>query len=343
MIRTRCRATSTRQEDGERVSYATYTPPLTENIDGYESLSGGNALFRWTRNLGGGENFQLNAYYDRTNRLEPNLGEDRDTADADFLEKRKYGARQEFLFGAGARVSQGRFDEVDSGLVFFPFHRTDYLLGFLEDNIALVNNRLLLTAGSKVLSTNYTHGPNFEPSIRLMWTPSEATTLWAAFTHALRTPSDGEEDFYLSSYLGAVSGLPVFARFNANPNFAAEKLNGYEAGFRRLVSKDFYLDVATFYNNYHDLFSEDVTGGFSLQSTLPYPASQAPPSYILLRPSSRMICTARLMAAKSLPNGDRRDFGDCVGLIRSCACLCTPRRLPKSRSARGRTTVRAAA
>ncbi len=86
--------------------------------------------------------------------------------------------------------------------------------GFLEDDITLIDRKLLLTAGSKVLRTNYT-GVNFEPSVRLMWTPTDKQTFWVSYTHALRTPSDAEEDFYFSSFLGtAPSGVHYFARFN---------------------------------------------------------------------------------------------------------------------------------
>jgi hypothetical protein len=45
---------------------------------------------------------------------------------------------------------------VASGLVFYPFRRLDYLFsGFVQDEITLVNNRLALTAGSKILRTNF--------------------------------------------------------------------------------------------------------------------------------------------------------------------------------------------
>ncbi len=272
-----------KQEDGEQVSVTNYSPPSTENVDGYAVASGGNVLFRWTRTLSDGNNVQLQAYYDRTNDLEPNLGENRDTGDVDFLERTKLGTRQELLYGAGARVIDGRFDEVASGLVFYPLHQTDYLISaFLEDDINLVNNQLMLTLGSKLLRTNYT-GVNFEPSIRLMWTPTARQTFWASFTHALRTPSDGEDDFYLSSFIGDTpNGTPTFARFNANTNFAPEQLNAYELGYRRLIGKNFYLDLAGFFNHYHDLFSEDITGGFSIQNTLPFPAPAPPPTYLLL-------------------------------------------------------------
>jgi iron complex outermembrane receptor protein len=272
-----------KQEDGERVSLSTYTPPLTENVDGNAALSGGNVLIRWKRTLSDTNDFQVQAYYDRTNRYEPNLGENRDTFDVDFLERTKVSARQQLSYGLGARASDGRFMEVASGLVFTPAHRLDYLFsGFVQDDIGLVGNKLMLTAGSKILRTNYT-GFEFEPSVRLLWTPTDKQSFWASFTHALRTPSDAEEDFYLSSYIGVASnGLPFFARFNANPDFAPEQLNAYELGFRRLFGRNFFVDVAGFVNHYHDLFSEDITGPLSIESTLPFPSTTPPPTYVLL-------------------------------------------------------------
>jgi iron complex outermembrane receptor protein len=271
-----------KQEDGERVSYTTYTPPLTENVDGNAELSGGNVLFKWKRAIAKGTDFQLQVYYDRTNRYEPNLGENRDTVDLDVLLRSKLSSRQELSYGLGARASDGRFIEVSNGLVFDPLHRLDDLLsGFVQDDINLVDNRLMLTAGTKVLRTNYT-GFEFQPSVRLLWTPAERQSFWVSYTHAVRTPSDSEEDFYLSSFIGESSGLPVFARFNANPAFAPEQLNAYEVGFRQLVGKSFFVDIAGFVNHYHDLFSEDITGAFSLQSTLPFPTATPPPTYVLL-------------------------------------------------------------
>ena len=142
-----------------------------------------------------------------------------------------------------------------------PPQRTDQLYqGFIQDEISLVKNRISLVAGTKVLKTNYT-GVLAEPSVRLLFTPSSTQTVWAAYTHALRTPADVERDFNLSSFLGdASNGLPIFARFSANPAFRSEQLNGYELGYRRLTGPKFYVDIGSFYNHYGDLFSEDLLG-----------------------------------------------------------------------------------
>ena len=152
--------------------------------------------------------------------------------------------------------------EVVSGLEFRPLNRTDYLLtAFLQDEIGLVDKRLSLTIGTKFLWTDFTHGIKLEPSARLLWTPNDKQSFWAAYTHALRTPSDSEEDFYLLGYIETTSnGTPYFARFNPNRGFAPEQLNGYELGYRHLFRQKLYVDLTGFYNHYHDLFSEDITG-----------------------------------------------------------------------------------
>jgi iron complex outermembrane recepter protein len=271
-----------KQEDGEQVAVSTYVPPVTGIVTGEANVSGANLVFKWKRTLGDGNDLQIQAYYDRTNRHEPNFGEGRDTVDVDFLERTKLGSRQEVLYGAEGRASDGRFDEVISGLVFYPFHRLDYLIsGFVEDDITLIDQKLMLTAGSKILRTNYT-SVAFEPSVRLMLTPTEKSTIWTSFTHAVRTPSDAEEAFYLSSYLGMTAGLPFFARFSPNPKFAPEQLNGWEAGYRQLIIKNVFLDVATFYNHYHDLFSENLAGAIFEETTLPFPVAVEPPVHLLL-------------------------------------------------------------
>jgi iron complex outermembrane recepter protein len=260
---------------GESVTATSYTAPYSQIRVGTALLSGGNVLARWQRSLREGEDFQLQVSYDRANRHELNFIDNRDTYDVDFLDRFRLPARQRISWGVGARLSRGNDPQVVSGLVFLPTQRTDKLFtAFVQDEIQLIANRLTLSMGTKFLRTNFT-GLQLQPSGRLLWTPTDKQTLWASFTHAVRTPSDAERNFYLSGYIGTMQGLPFFARFNANPNFRSEQLNGYELGYRRLLGKKIYFDVATFYNHYSDLFSEDITGA-------PYVENDPPPTHYLL-------------------------------------------------------------
>ncbi|MDT8068263.1 MAG: TonB-dependent receptor [Terriglobia bacterium] len=256
-----------KQEDGESVVATSYTAPFSRIIDANAHLSGGNILGRWTHGISDGNDIQVQAYYDRTNRHEPNFGDVRDTFDVDYVQHARI-TRNDFTFGFGARFSRGNDLQVVSGLTFSPAKRTDALItGFIQDEFAIVPQRLSLTIGTKLLHTNFTEFEP-EPSARLLWTPNDKMTFWAAATQAVRTPSDAEHDFYLSGFLGlAPDGTPFFARFNANKDFRPEHMNGFELGYRQLISKKLFVDVASFYNHYSDLFSEDITGGPYLETT----------------------------------------------------------------------------
>ena len=253
---------------GESVSATSYAPPYSQIVNGNALLSGGNVMGKWTHTSGDGNDISIQAYYDKTNRLEPNLADYRYTFDVDYVQRRRW-AWNEFTWGLGARDNPIHDVPVVSGLVFAPARRTDYLMtAFFQDEIKLPDH-LSLTLGTKLLKTNFT-GVDPEPSVRLMWNPTEKSAFWTAFTHALRTPSDAEENF---SLLGLVEllpdGTPLFARFNPNTHFAPEQLNGYELGYRQLFTPKLYVDFASYYNHYHDLFSEDIIGSPYLETTPP--------------------------------------------------------------------------
>ncbi len=257
---------------GEGVTATTYAAPYQQTLYGTSRLSGGNVLGRWQRSFSEGKDFQLQAFYDKANRHELNFADLRDTYDIDFTDRFRLAGRQQISWGMGARFSRGNNPVIVSGLTFEPNPRTDRLLtAFLQDEISLIDKRLSLTVGTKFLRTNFT-GWQLQPTGRLLWTPSEKQTVWAAFTHALRTPSDAEENFSLLGYIGpGPGGMPFFARFNPNKGFRSEQLNGYELGYRLLVRKTLYFDVAAFYNHYSDLFSEDITGPAYIENN-PAPA-----------------------------------------------------------------------
>ena len=145
---------------------------------------------RWEKTLRDGSDIQVQAYYDRTNRYEPNFGEMRDTFDVDFLQRFAFRGGRQVSWGLGARFSHANDLEVVTGLTFVPSRRTDDLLsGFVQDEISLVEKRLSLVVGTKLLHTNFT-GFEAEPSARILWTPSDKPDdlggFYARCTNAVR-------------------------------------------------------------------------------------------------------------------------------------------------------------
>jgi iron complex outermembrane receptor protein len=136
---------------------------------------------------------------------------------------------------------------------------------FLQDEIALLENRLALTVGSKFLHNNYT-GFEIQPTARVMFTPSPRQSLWGAVTLAVRTPSRVEEHLQFNALVDP--SVPIFVRLTGDEGFTSEQLVGYEGGYRFLPRPDFFVDVAAFYNDYDDLLSVEVQDPF-LESSPP--------------------------------------------------------------------------
>jgi iron complex outermembrane receptor protein len=255
---------------GEATTYALYSPSTQVNTYGTADLTGGNLLGRWKRVVNQGSDFQLQAYFDRTNHFEPEFGETRDTFDVDFLDHLTLPGQQNFLWGLGARVSPSNLIQRVPSIDFLPQHRTDLIYsGFVQDEIAFFDHRLSVTVGTKLEHNNYT-GFEVQPSGRVLWNRSPRESFWGSVTRAVRTPSRLDTDVELTDYAGTSSGLPVYLRVNGNPQFRSEELIAYETGYRRLVTPHCYVDVALFYNNYDDLYSFQV--GAPFLETSPAPA-----------------------------------------------------------------------
>ena len=97
-------------------------------------LSGENLLARWHHGIDEKSDVQVQAYYDRTSRFSPQLGEVRNTYDVDLLYHLKLTDGQNVLIGAGARWSPDAITQNFATLDFEPHHETDIYSWFLQDD-----------------------------------------------------------------------------------------------------------------------------------------------------------------------------------------------------------------
>jgi iron complex outermembrane receptor protein len=244
-------------------------------INDAHNVSGGNLLGQWRRQINDQSDLQLKGYYDRTSRLSPQLDEIRNTLDVDFMYHLVFHGRQDILIGAGARWSPDNITQKFATLTFVPQQETDSIYSwFAQDEIALAPGRLSVTFGSKFEHNNYS-GFEVQPNARLLWTPSEHQTIWAAETRAVRTPSRLDQDLQLTDFLSATP--PLFLQVVGSKSFKSEKLLGTEAGYRTLLGGNLYLDADFFYNNYNDLY------GYGPSATI-VETSPAPAHFLLQLP-----------------------------------------------------------
>ncbi len=240
-------------DSGERKNITFFNPLSQANLDTHAFVSGGNLLARWSRDTGDGSDIQLQVYFDRTIRQDIQFGETRNTFDVDFIQHTHWLKGQSLIWGLGVRVSPENFIQSQPTVDFEPHHQTVKIFsGFIQDEIPIVRSKLSLVAGTK-LENNSFSGFEYQPSIRLLWTPTPHQSFWAAASRAVRTPGRLDQDVAATGFVSAGPPLPTLIELVGNPGFSAERLLGYEAGYRTLVGKRFYVDFATFYNIYRDL------------------------------------------------------------------------------------------
>jgi iron complex outermembrane receptor protein len=143
------------------------------------------------------------------------------------------------VWGAGYRLVEDNFGP--RGLILVPQRISlQTFSAFVQDEIALIPNRLHLTLGTKIEHNDYT-GFEVQPSARLAWKLSQRQTLWAAISRAVRTPSRLDRDLIIPSI--SVGG----------PNFDSEELFAYELGYRIQPHQRLSLSLAAYYNDYDNI------------------------------------------------------------------------------------------
>jgi iron complex outermembrane receptor protein len=236
---------------GEIVGFGSFTPQQQIILNQAVAVSGGNMLARWRHDLRDGSDLQIQAYYDRTDAIAPHYEETRNTFDLDFIHHLILRGHQDFIWGIGARFSPSAFVQTVPTLDFVPHDIANNVYsGFLQDEIAIVPNKVSLTVGSKLEHNNYA-GFEIQPNIRGLWTITRRAATWAAVTRAVRTPSHIEEDIHLTEF--ACASPLVYVAIDANQQLSSERLIGYEAGYRSLITPKFYVDIAVFHNDYDNL------------------------------------------------------------------------------------------
>lgn len=217
-----------------------------------------NTLGRWTREFSDRSSVQLQAYYDQSHRNESLRAEVlTDTFDFSAQHSFSWGERNNLIWGFGAQHIQSKFTQLNSAIVIENDHTDANLFNiFVQDELRLVPDRLILTAGTKLEHNDYT-GFEIEPSLRAALKITPKQTLWAAVSRAVRTPSVLEGQRVLAvaiadPFVGPGGSLYV-PRAVGNKDIQSEVLWAYEAGYRIQPAEHTSVDLAAFYNQYDRL------------------------------------------------------------------------------------------
>jgi iron complex outermembrane receptor protein len=223
-----------------------YDGRINQASGGDIGVSGANLTGGWSHDISATAEVGAQFYYDRSHRNIPGtFGEDLDTYDVEIQHRTLLGDRHDLVWGLGYRLINDRVAN-SAAIAFLPPHvARQWFTGFIQDEIALVPDRLHLALGTKVEHNDYT-GFEIQPSGRVNWRVSTSGTLWAAVSRALRTPSRIDRELF-------APGQPPYA-IAGGPGFHSEEERAYELGYR-LQAGTLALSLATFYSRYHGLRS----------------------------------------------------------------------------------------
>jgi len=222
--------------------------PQTSNV--WTQVDGGNMLGRWRRTLSSTSDVALQIYYDHYRKMDPVLGEHRQVGDVDFQDHFVAHSRHSITWGAGIRRT---VDHMVGSLAlgFRPSGTSEFLFGeFVQDEIALVRDRLRLNLGMRFESEEY-EIPKLFPDIRLIWTPTVRRALWMAVSRAERTPSraDAGLDVDTANVSGS-GGIPTTIEVDGNPEFGDEDLIAFQAGYRAQYGRHLSAELTGYHNQY---------------------------------------------------------------------------------------------
>ncbi len=262
---------------GETAIVATPPPDFIRAVTDDVKISGGNLLFRWGRAFSETSEMTFQTYYDRTERDDPMIAEDRDTIDMDIQHQFLLSTCHSLVWGLGYRYTRDDIENTFT-LTYDPESRHDDLIsGFFQDEILIGDYQMRLTLGSKFEYNDYT-GLEIQPNVRLLYNPHQKHSIWISVSRAVRTPSRSEHDVRIN--LQVLPGTPVvFVSTFGDNDFDSEELLAFELGYRMMANDFLSLDFTTFYNDYDNLRTLEP-GPIYLETT-PSPTHLVLPLYIL--------------------------------------------------------------
>ena len=226
--------------------------PTVQAVFSGTNVSGTYLQADWNHRQSDRSDTTLQVSFDRYRRDDA-LRETRNTLDIDFAHHVLWGSRQDIVWGLGYRYSSS----VTSGNLLFSFKppnlNTQLFSAFVQDEIALIPNRLSLIVGTKIQDNYYT-GLGAMPTVRATWALRERQMFWAAISRALRTPSglDTASQLTVNGFVPP-GGPPVLIRIVGNPAFQNEQEIVYEIGYRAQLYDRLSVDLTAYRNSYDQL------------------------------------------------------------------------------------------
>ena len=235
--------------------------PAVDKVVGNSHYSGGFVQARWSHITANGGESVLQVSFDKSRFSYPFVNPDLNNLIVDYQHRWRIAENHEFYCGAG--YQQYWDTATGTRYTFFSPVSSVYRAGDLvaRDEWQIVPGRWMASAGIRV-DYHSVRQAEYQPSFRLLYTPSNRQSVWAAFSRAVRAPNRFDRDLMLDDGQTDAAGFPVTLLFVGSKSMLSETERSLEAGYRRQSGQRWSVDFSLFRSDY---------GRLRAISTPPYP------------------------------------------------------------------------
>ncbi|MCC7015349.1 MAG: TonB-dependent receptor [Planctomycetes bacterium] len=185
-----------------------------------------------------------------------------DIFDVDWMRRQALASWNTLSYGLGWRFVGWEFDG-DFSYNHAPEASTNWSVrAFAFDESAFADGAVRVVLGAEVENNDLT-GTEVQPTLRTLWAIEESTTLWAAASRAVRTPSLLESYDY-SQYALAPDDLLLW---HGNEDLDSEEVLAYELGLRWRPHERVSVDAVVFYNDLDNVVTNEDGTPFTVGAT----------------------------------------------------------------------------
>ena len=216
---------------------------------------------QWNRTLEDGSKIKWQAYYDYF------------ILDNDFASEFNYHdfktdvqylftpfSNHEFIVGSGYQLI---VEDIDDRLMVYNRDHANNQIGsaFIQDNYTILEDLLKLSLGVQIQYSDYSEF-DYQPSAKLVYTPTENYTFWASITraaqHYFRIHNESEWIMY-SLYAPYQNGMiPMLLQLMYSDRLKSESILSFELGQRLQATNNLSFDLSVFYTMLDDHITADV-------------------------------------------------------------------------------------
>jgi iron complex outermembrane receptor protein len=232
--------------------------PEVDRDQGHSGYNGGYLQARWTRSSSADSESIVQFSYDRNKVHYPWLDADLHNLTFDFQKRTHTGERNEIYWGTGYQqywddTSSNRFTGFNPSSAVF---RSGDIV--LRDEWQVLADRLLVSAGIRLDYNSY-RDVEYQPSLRLLYTPKASQSAWVAVSRAVRTPNRVDRDVVFDPGSQTVQGLRVSLINLGSKSMRSEVAKTAEAGYRFQSGQRWSVDTSVFWSQYSRLRTVDYT------------------------------------------------------------------------------------